>query len=426
MVAPTLGISIKSTYKIMGTEFLARAKRLRPFVSRAEPSEVTVLDALTLSEIIVTFSAALTTPYLAYYGYMRRYMRVASRNAESRKQRARVSVIICTLNAKDAIEKKLEEVLHQNYPLELMEVIVVDGGSKDGTIEILQGLRERINSKVRLIVVEDHGFRSKASQINEGIHVASGDYVITTDADCGMRADSIETLVNTLSADQVGAVCSRQVLTNPNESLNTETEVTYRNYYEKIRIAESNLHSTPIYHGGLSAYRKAALSRIDEDVNADDTQLAIAAIRNGYRALYEFESVYYTKAPSSPRQTWSQRVRRGQGLQRVFWRNCRMITAKQFDGFGFPILAAEFYMHIISPLLFMVTAALFAIWVVLLISDLVLFSPLILTLAILMYWKRDWSPVLFLASFVYYQIALFCAMILHLLGHNYSRWSRCG
>jgi hypothetical protein len=103
-----------------------------------------------------------------------------------------------------------------------------------------------------------------------------------------------------------------------------------------------------------------------------------------------------------------------------------MITAKQFDGFGFPILAAEFYMHIISPLLFMVTAALFAIWVVLLISDLVLFSPLILTLAILMYWKRDWSPVLFLASFVYYQIALFCAMILHLLGHNYSRWSRCG
>jgi len=307
-----------------------------------------------------------------------------------------------------------------------MEIVVVDGGSTDGTIEVLRKIAEQVGSRVKLTVVEGKLFRGKANQINEGIRIANSSHIITTDADCRIDSNSIEILVGSLSANGVGAVCARQVLTNPNESAITETEVTYRNYYERIRIAESNLHSTPIFHGGLSAYRKDAVSKIDEDLNADDTQLAIAAVRNGFRAIYNPNAIFYAKAPSNIRESWSQRVRRGQGLQRAFWRNRKMIVARKFGAFGFPILAAEFYMHIISPPLFIVAISLSAglaaylAWRAL---GLILL-PLGAVLAGLAYWKRSSFPLLFAASFAYYQTALLCASVLHLLGSNYSRWSR--
>ena len=380
----------------------------------------------------LTFFAGLTTglivslggPYISYYCYVRRYSRlkVESTSADQNEYR-NVSVIICTLNERDVIEKKLRELLNQDYSLEHLEVIVVDGGSTDGTLGILSKLKVDLGSRVKLVVLRDGTLRSKAHQINEGISAAHGEIVVTTDADIAIDKSSIKTLVDAFSTPNVGAVCARQVLTNAHDSAVTETEATYRGFYEILRIGESNLHSTPIYHGGLSAYVKRAVSRIDEDVNADDTQLALSVIRNGFRATYEPRSVFYVAAPSGLRETWHQRVRRGQGLERVLWRNRGLARNRRYGRFGFPILPVEFFMHLISPFLFLVTASSLVTFLALSIVRLpLLLIPYAFGTGALFLCRKA-LPVSFMLSFAFYQAALVWGFVLHMSGHNYRRWS---
>jgi biofilm PGA synthesis N-glycosyltransferase PgaC len=335
----------------------------------------------------------------------------------------KVSVVVCTLNAIDVIEKKFGDIVQQNYPLSSIELIVVDGGSTDGTYEMLGQLRKGLSSMLDVTVVKLDRARGKANQINEGLRAAKGSIIVTTDADVRTDPGAIQLLVDSLSDEKVGAVCGRQVLTNSDENLATKTEATYRSYYEILRVGESHLHSTPIFHGGLSAFRREAIATIDEDVNADDTQLALGAIRKGFRAVYDPQSVFYTDSPANLRDSWRQRVRRGQGLQRVFWRNRDMILARDYGSFGFPIYPAELYMHTFAPILFGLAGLSMAAFILVSVPP-PLTIPLVVLVLMLVYLKRDWPPIRFLLSLTFYELALVWAIVLHLTGHNYKRWSK--
>jgi len=380
-----------------------------------------------LTSILATFTAVpsilLILPYLLYYRYLKHHLTHSHFDPKRLQREVKVSVLVCTLNEARSIEGKLKDILSQNIPLKQLDLLAVDGGSTDGTVEILKTMADKLGSTLSMRVIAGGNFTGKASQINEGFRAAKGDIVVTTDADVRMHPEAIRILVDSVLLEGVGAVCARQVLTNPHDSPATETETTYRGFYEFLRVGESNLHSTPIFHGGLSAFRREAFSKIGEDVNADDTQLALAAIRKGFRAIYDPRSIFYTRSPSEMRSSWRQRVRRGQGIQRVFWRNRDMILTRRFGRFSFPIFAAEFYMHLISPFLFVATAVL----LLTLFSQLPLLALILAVLTclglVIQISSKRVSPVTLFASFALYQAALFWAAILHLLGYDHRRWS---
>ena len=69
---------------------------------------------------------------------------------------------------------------NQTYPTELFEVIVVDDHSTDGTAAIVQQF-----PSVKLIQLKEDNINSyKKKAIETGIAAATGDLIVTTDADC--------------------------------------------------------------------------------------------------------------------------------------------------------------------------------------------------------------------------------------------------
>lgn len=80
----------------------------------------------------------------------------------------KVSVVIATYNSAATVAQALESVLSQSVPVEL---IVVDGNSRDGTLEILDGYR---NHLARLVSEPDRGVYDA---LNKGVALASGEYV---------------------------------------------------------------------------------------------------------------------------------------------------------------------------------------------------------------------------------------------------------
>jgi glycosyltransferase involved in cell wall biosynthesis len=98
-----------------------------------------------------------------------------------------VSVITPCLNARDWLERCLDNVARQTYPL--IEHLVVDGGSTDGAVELLE------SRGVRFISEPDSG---QANAINKGFRLASGDVLGWLNADDLFVSDAVESVVDAL------------------------------------------------------------------------------------------------------------------------------------------------------------------------------------------------------------------------------------
>jgi glycosyltransferase involved in cell wall biosynthesis len=99
----------------------------------------------------------------------------------------RISVITAVYNARDTIAVALESVLAQSYSL--VETVVIDGASTDGTAEILERYRPRIS---RLVNEPDDGIYDA---LNKGIRLSSGDVVGFLHADDLFASDDALTAV---------------------------------------------------------------------------------------------------------------------------------------------------------------------------------------------------------------------------------------
>lgn len=107
----------------------------------------------------------------------------------------KVSVITMTYNDCSNLKKCIRQIKAQDYPN--MEYIVVDGGSLDGTLEVLQKAQEYFKDRMKWISEPDEGLYDA---LNKGIKMATGDVIgIMCDefADANVLSRMVETLDKT-------------------------------------------------------------------------------------------------------------------------------------------------------------------------------------------------------------------------------------
>lgn len=86
--------------------------------------------------------------------------------------RMRLSIIICTYNSEKRLAKTLNSILSQNA--DNYEVVVIDGASTDGTIEIIKNYEIKFARKLRWISESDKGIYNA---MNKGVGMAKGEYL---------------------------------------------------------------------------------------------------------------------------------------------------------------------------------------------------------------------------------------------------------
>lgn len=112
----------------------------------------------------------------------------------------KISVLVPARNEAKNILACLESIARQTYPTRLFEVIVMDDHSDDGTFELAQHFTQK-HPNVRVVRLADfvksgttQSFKKKA--IETGISLASGELIVTTDADCVVQRDWLALLVS--------------------------------------------------------------------------------------------------------------------------------------------------------------------------------------------------------------------------------------
>lgn len=115
----------------------------------------------------------------------------------------KVSVIIPVYNEEAYIDGCLSSVYAQDYPRAYVEVIVVDGGSQDRSVQI-------IKEKYPEVIILHNSLKIVPVSMNIGIGVANGDYIMRMDAHAYYSNNYISRLISEaerLGADNVGGIC---------------------------------------------------------------------------------------------------------------------------------------------------------------------------------------------------------------------------
>jgi len=123
-------------------------------------------------------------------------------------RRPLVTITISTYNSEATIDEVLNSLLQQDYPLKLIEVIVVDGHSIDGTVNKVRKFIEKHGNKFYdfKLVIHDRNYGASKAR-NDGIRSARGKYIVILDSDVVLPPNAISNMVSFLESNpDVGCV----------------------------------------------------------------------------------------------------------------------------------------------------------------------------------------------------------------------------
>lgn len=202
-----------------------------------------------------------------------------------------VSVIVVCWNAEDVLGRCLSHLLEQDHPN--YEVIVVDDGSRDGSVAVAEAAAARGALKV----VRSARNRGCASARNLGLEHANGEIVAFVDADGFAAPDWLRGIVAAFGSDlTIGGVASTVfyddnplVLNGAGGTVNRQgwaADLTMNESYERAEIAVEALYPM----GCGMAFRREVLQRFgpfdDRMLNYyDDVDYGTGVWRSGYRVL---------------------------------------------------------------------------------------------------------------------------------------------
>ena len=283
-------------------------------------------------------------PYLAYLG-LDVVLDPEGSPAEKRAAEPSVSIVLPTYNEERIVEGKLSELVALDYPMEKVEVVIVDS-SDDDTREIVREFFEDREVPTLTLIEEDER-RGLSPALNDAYAAASNEMVVKTDCDSRIADDALREAAANLADPDVGAVTGR----NADVLGGSEVEAGYRGIQSRIQVLESHLDSTLIFHGPFSAFENGNIVPIDPDSIADDTELALRIRKQGKRVVFDPAIRYKEASHSGFRKRRQQKDRRAMGLIRLLWRQRSMLG--RYGNYGRIVLPFNWWFMLASPWLLM-------------------------------------------------------------------------
>ncbi|WP_316851469.1 glycosyltransferase family 2 protein [Pedobacter agri] len=151
---------------------------------------------MELLKLISLLSAALTLVYgLLVLTFIKGWRNLKQINISQNEPVTKVSVIVAARDEELNIRRTIDDLVNQDYPKHLTEIIFIDDHSTDRTAEIVASYAD---SGVKLIKLnEDRALNSyKKKAIQTAIGSCSGDLIVTTDADCKMGVKWLSSVVS--------------------------------------------------------------------------------------------------------------------------------------------------------------------------------------------------------------------------------------
>jgi cellulose synthase/poly-beta-1,6-N-acetylglucosamine synthase-like glycosyltransferase/spore germination protein YaaH/peptidoglycan/xylan/chitin deacetylase (PgdA/CDA1 family) len=311
--------------------------------------------ALVYGTIVLIFfiGDVLMSFRLVFVGLFAIYDRLRGRKATSGAEtyKPAVAVLVPAFNEEKVIVRTVRSVLHSHYPN--FRVIVIDDGSKDKTLEVAQeAFADEIASGKVTVLTKPNG--GKAAALNYGLEYVTEDIFIGIDADTIIAPSAISYLVPNFSNPNVGAVAGNAKVGNRVNLWTRWQALEYITSQNFERRALDVFGAVTVVPGAIGAWRTSAVRNqggYHTDTVAEDADLTMRLLRDGYRVVYEDRALAFTEAPHTASGLMRQRFRWSYGIMQSAWKHRSVFLRKGVLGFvSLPnILIFQILLPLVSP-----------------------------------------------------------------------------
>lgn len=243
----------------------------------------------------------------------------------------RVSVLIPAYNEENVIVDTVKGILGGDY--RNIEVIVIDDGSKDRTLAVLNE-NFRDTPRVEIVSIPNGG---KANALNVGIARATGEVVVALDADTQFEHDTISRLVRWFADPSIGAVAGNAKVGNRINMITRWQALEYIAAQNLERRALAALGTLTVVPGAVGAWRRSVLAELGgfpADTLAEDQDLTIHLQQAGYRVVFDSSALAWTEAPASFGGLSKQRFRWSYGTLQCLWKYRAITFRPRYGALG--------------------------------------------------------------------------------------------
>lgn len=298
------------------------------------------------------FLYLLTIKTILFLIYSRRHY-IGTSFKSSKDFQPLVSVVVPCYNEALTLSNCVKSLVNQTY--KNFEVLIVDDGSKDNTKEVAYALVKEHPKLVKLLTKKNGG---KGSALNYGIAFASGEIIVSLDADSVFMEDTLEHLVSSFNGTDIVAVGGNVKVSNRGNLLTKHQTLEYISGLTLLRRAFAYLGCMQVIAGAIGAFRKDKLLEIggySSDTIVEDMDVTVELVKRGYRVDYNSDAIAYTEAPENIKDFIKQRYRWVYGGFQVLKKHREVLFNPKFGEIG--MIGLPYFL--IFPWLEVATSALF-------------------------------------------------------------------
>ena len=237
----------------------------------------------------------------------------------------KVSIIVATLNNERTIDECLKAIFELNYPKDFLEVIVVDGCSKDATVKIAQ------NYPVKVVSVP----LNAPAAYNHAMKMVRNDVLGFIDSDAKVEKEWLNKLVTHLDEPQVAGVSGGIETWNTENAWARSIGYDLKNRYDRlkkyvVRVATMNL-----------LLKKSVIEEVggfDENLPSQyDTDLGFRITSRGYKILFEPSAKCYHFNRSTVSGYFRQQLQYGKNTTKLYLKHGNLAKGDEITDFGMNI-----------------------------------------------------------------------------------------
>ena len=263
----------------------------------------------------------------------------------------RVAVLIPAYKEETVIVRTIRSVLNSDY--KNLHVIVIDDGSPDRTAEMArQAYKAEIEAGRVQVLVKPNG--GKAAALNFALERMEEEIYVGIDADTVIAPDAISKLIAHFEDKRIGAMAGNAKVGNRVNLWTRWQALEYITSQNFERRALDLMHVVTVVPGAIGAWRTKAVKAAGGyplDTVAEDADLTMNLIEQGYRVDYEDRALAFTEAPIDVDGLMRQRFRWSFGTLQAIWKHrAAFVRNKAMGLFALPnILIFQMLLPLVSP-----------------------------------------------------------------------------